>query len=366
MRLQRASAFAMVAAVAAVIGVSALAAPPAAQAAIHIPGVPVGIPNPFDLGLPSPTDLIGKVFEFFFKTFFGIEAKVTQQTVQWLLAAPVYTDGSAYADLNQLRSYLEGAAWALFTLVFTISAVRYYASGFTSAGSYEAVEALTRGGVAAGALALYPQVFGSLAIATNYLTYGITHAPGVGSGLTKVLAGATVSSFTPLGVGTIAAVVAVVIFLLLIVTKVVLATLLALLFVAAPLAIALWPLPETSWLARTVMQSLFGVLLWPVVWALCFSLFAVIGASALSPGGSFGTHLVKPWVSVAALYVSFKAPQLLARQAMLAGLMPSPGAMAARGLFYGRAAMHAGGGGAARGAEGVSGRFGAAATGAGG
>ena len=51
-----------------------------------------GIPNPFDLGLPSPTDLIGKVFEFFFKTFFGIQAKVTQRTVEWLLAAPVYTD----------------------------------------------------------------------------------------------------------------------------------------------------------------------------------------------------------------------------------------------------------------------------------
>src|SRR4051812_5002146 len=338
--------------------VAALAAPAPAEAAIHVPG----IPNPFDLGLPSPTDLIGKVFEFFFKTFFGIEAKITQRTAEWLLAVPVYTDTSAYADLNQLRSNIDAAAWALFALVFTVSAVRYYASGFTSAGSYEAVESLARGGMAAGALAFYPQVFDALAITANYLTYGVIHDPTVGAGLTKLVAGATVSSFTPLGVGTIAAVVAVVIFLLLIVTKIVLATLLALLFVAAPLAIALWPLPETSWLARTVMQSLFGVLLGPVVWALCFSLFAVIGASAFTPAGSFGTQLVKPWVSVAALYVAFKAPQLLARQALLAGLMPSPGGVAARGLFYGRAAMRAGGGGAARGAEGVSGRFGTTAA----
>jgi len=344
------------------IGVGALMAPPAAQAAIHVPGVPVDIPSPFDLGLPGPTDLIGKVLEYVFKTFFGIETKVTQRTVEWLLAAPVYTDTRSYAELNRLRASIEVAGWALFTLVFTVSAVRYYVSGFTSAGSYEAVEALARGGVAAGALVLYPQAFGALAVATNYLTYGITHEPTVGSGLTKLLAGATVSSFTPLGVGTIAAVVAVVIFLLLIVTKVVLATLLALLFVAAPLAIALWPLPETSWLARTVLQSLFGVLLWPVVWALCFSLFAVIGASAFTPAGSFGTQLVKPWVSVAALYVAFKAPQLLARQALLAGLMPSPGAVAVRGLFYGRAAMHAGGDAAPHGAEGVSGRFANAAT----
>jgi hypothetical protein len=130
-----------------------------------------------------------------------------------------------------------------------------------------------------------------------------------------------------------------------------------------PLAIALWPLPETSWLARTVLQSLIGILLWPVVWALCFALFAVIGAEAFSPGGSFGSHIVKPWVSVAALYVAFKAPQLLARQAMFAGLMPSPGAAAARGLMYGRAAL--GAGGAGRGAEGVSGRFASSASGAG-
>lgn len=340
---------------AALIGAAALMSPAPAHA---IPGVP----NPLQLGLPDPGDLIGKVFEFFFQTFFGIEATVTQSAVHWLLAAPVYTDMSAYGDLNELRASIEVAAWALLTLVFTVSAVRFYASGFTSAGSFEAVEALTRGGLAAGGLALYGPVFGSLAIAANSLTYGITHTPLVNSGLTKLLGGATVASFTPLGVGTIAAVVAVVIFVLLIVTKIVLATLLALLFIAAPLAIALWPLPETSWLARTVLQSLVGVLLWPVVWALCFSLFAVLGASALTPEGSFGAQLVKPWVSVAALYVAFKAPQLLARQAMLAGLMPSPSAAAARGLMYGRVAMRAGGGAAGRGAEGVSGRFGATAA----
>lgn len=339
------------------LAISAVAAaPPSADASsINLPGIPVGIPNPLDIGIPGPSELLGKVFEFFFNTFFGIEAKVTRSTVDWMLAAPVYTDQSSYADLNALRENLEVAAWALFTLVFTISAVRYYASGFTSSGSYEAVEALARGGVAAGALALYSQVFGLLAIATNQLTHGITHVPGVGAGLTKVLAGATTAAFTPLGVGTIGAVVAVVIFLMLIVTKIVLATLLALLFVSAPLAIALWPLPETSWLGRTILQSLIGVLLWPVVWALCFALFAVIGGSAITPGGSFGAHLVKPFVSVAALYVAFKAPQLLARQAMLAGLMPSPGGLAARGMFYGRAAMGTSAG--ARGAQGVSGRF---------
>jgi hypothetical protein len=333
-----------------------MSSPPDAQAQIDLtPGF--SIPNPLD-ALPSPGEIVGGVFEFFFKTFFGIEARATRRAVQWLIATPVYTDAGDYGELNQLRSYMTVAGWALFTLVLTVSGVRYYASGFTSGGSYEAIEALARSGLAAGALAIYPEVFGSLSIATNYLTYGITHAPGVEGGLAKLLGAATVGGFSPLGIGTIAAVVAVVLLVLLLITKIVIATLLALLYVAAPLAIALWPLPETSWLARTWLQSLIGVLLWPVVWALCFAIFAVMSASAFTLTGSFGSELVKPWVAVAALFVSFKAPQLLARQAMLAGLTPSVGNTAARALVYGRAAVRAGG------AEGVSGRFGGGAAGA--
>ena len=121
-------------------------------------GLP-GLPNPLDLGVPNPVELIGNVFEYVLETFFGLETKVTQRTVSWLLAAPVYTDQGAYRELNELRGSIEVAAWALFTLVFCVSAVRY-ASGFTSAGSYEAVEALARGGLAAGTMVLYPQAFG--------------------------------------------------------------------------------------------------------------------------------------------------------------------------------------------------------------
>jgi hypothetical protein len=357
MRRQAARAFVIAAAGVALAAVQ-LAAPSQAQAQIDLP-LP-GLPSPVDVGLPGPGDVVEGIFEFFFKTFFGVGAKVTRSVVIWLLATPVYSDAGAYRELNELRSYITVAGWALLTLVFTVAAVRYYASGFTAGGSYEAVEVLTRGGLAAGALAVYPEGFGAVSVIANQLTYGVTHAPGVEPGLTKLMAAATVASFTPLGIGTIAAVVAVVLLVLLLVTKIVLATLLALLYVAAPVAIALWPLPETSWLARTWLQSLLAVLLWPVVWSLCFALFAVMSASAFSLRGSFGDEIVKPWVAVAALFVAFKAPQLLARQAMLAGLTPSLGNTAARAIVYGRAAIRvagtrAGAGGAARAAGGAGG-----------
>ena len=88
---------------------AALASPAPAQAAIASPALPgSGSRTRSTSGCPSPTDLIGKVFEFFFKTFFGIEARVTRRVVEWLLATPVYTDARAYAELNQLRAYIDG------------------------------------------------------------------------------------------------------------------------------------------------------------------------------------------------------------------------------------------------------------------
>jgi hypothetical protein len=333
----------------AAVALLALAAPASAWA---MPSLPDLTPD-----IPGPADLVRAMFEFLLDTFFGVETKVSRRVVEFLVAHPIYSDQARYPELNQLRAYMSAGGWALLTLTITIAALRYWASGFTASGSYEAIQGIVRGGAAAGAMVVYPLVFEWLCVAGNLLTHALLQAPGIREGITKLLSGALVSSFTPLGIGVIASVVAVVVLVLLIVTKIVLASLLALLFVSGGLAIALWPLPETAWVARTWLQVLLAVLLWPVVWALCFALFAVLGRSAFSFKGEFGDELVKPFVTVAALWVAFKAPQLIARQAMLAGLAPSLGGGLARTMVYGRRAASAAAGSAGRGADGVSGRF---------
>lgn len=335
--------------------------------ALLFPASAFALPSPLDLiphpHIPGPADLVKAMFEFLLKTFFGVQAKVTRQVVEFLVAHPIYTDPTRYPQLNQLRTYVDAGGWALLTLTITVASLRYWASGFTASGSYEAVQGMLRGAGACAAMIAYPPVFDWLCLAANMLSHALLTAPGMRQGITKLLAAALVASFAPLGIGAIASVIAVVLLVLLIVSKIVLATVLALLFVSGGLVIALWPLPETAWLARTWLQVLLAVLLWPLVWALCFALFAVLADSAFTLQGRFGDELVKPFVTVAALWVAFKAPQLIARQAMLAGLVPSLGTGLARTLAYGRAA------GVARGAQGVSGRFGggtgAAAEGAG-
>ena len=312
--------------------------------------------------IPGPADIAESVFKFFFKTFFGIEARVTRRVVEFLVAQPVYTNGARYPELAQLRSYITAGSWGVFTLVFTASGLRYWAAGFTQSSSYEALEALGRSIVAAGGLAIFPKLFEYLVVTGNLVTKALVDAPGVQAGITKLLAAALVLNFATLGVGSIASIVAVICLLLLVLTKIVLSTVLAILFVSGGLAIALWPLPETSWLARTWFQSLFAVVLWPIVWTLCFAVFAVVGNSAFNLSGSFGDTLIKPWVAVAALFAAYKAPQLLARQAMMAGVVPSLGRGMSQAAVYGRGARGLAGGGSG-GAAGYSGRH-VGATGA--
>jgi hypothetical protein len=333
-------------------------------ASLIAPAAAVALPLP-DLvpDIPGPADLAREMFEFMLNTFFGIDADVNRRVVAFLVAHPVYSNEARYPELGELRGYVDAGAWALWTLTMAVAALRYWSSGFTASGSYEAIQGLVRGAAAAGAIIAYPLVFEWLSVAGNLFTNALLEAPGVDDGLTKLLAAALVANVAALGIGAIGAAVAVVLVVLLVATKIVIATVLAVLFVSGGLAIALSPLPETAWVARLWLQVLIGVLLWPIVWALCFALFAVMGQSAFSFKGEFGDELVKPFVTVACLWVAFKAPQLIARQAMLAGLAPSLGGGIARTMVYGRQAATAARSSTGRGAEGVSGRFAAGGRG---
>lgn len=308
------------------------------------------------IDLPGPQDVVESMFSWALKTFFGIKVDVGRRAVEFLVAHPAYANAGDYPELNRLRVYNTGGAWGIWALVVLVAALRYWTSGFTASGSYEALQGFVRGAVAAGALIVYPQVFGWATVSTNLLTHAVLTAPGVEAGVTKLLAGALVSNFSPLGLGAIAQVVAVIVLVLLVVTKIVLATLLGLLFVSGGLAIALWPLPETSWIARTWMQTMVAVLLWPVIWSLCFAFFAVMGSATFSLKGSFGKNLIEPWVTVASLWVAHHAPRVFARSALAAGLSPNVGSGVARTVVYGRQATRAGRT-AAGGAAGVSGHL---------
>src|SRR4051794_23321494 len=285
--------------------------------------------NPFDNLLPSVGDLAGKLIEGIFKALFGdLEAKVTLAVVKFLVAHPIVTNHAAYATLNDYRVYVTDGDYGLLGLVFTISAFRYWASGFAGGGAYEALQALARTAGAVAALSVYAFGFEQLLVGGNLMTHALLNFGGIDKGLAKLF----VATKFGLGLSGIAYVLELVAFIALIVTKIALTALLSVLLVAGPLAIAVWPIEELAWIARTWLQVLIAVVLWPVLWSLCFACFAAMGDAAFSTGGSIGDTIIKPFVSVAMLYIAFKVPMAMLRQAQVAGLTPSMGGAGMRGV----------------------------------
>src|SRR5918995_1991333 len=176
---------------------------PAPASALDLPELPDLTPD-----IPGPADLVREMFEFLLQTFFGIKVGVSRRVVDFLVAHPIYSDAARYPELARLRAYVSAGGWAILSLTIAVAALRYWASGFTASGSYEAVQGMVRGAAAAGAMIVYPQVFEGLCVAGNLLTHALLEAPGVEGGLTKLLAAALVVNFATLGVGSIAGVAA--------------------------------------------------------------------------------------------------------------------------------------------------------------
>ncbi len=237
----------------------------------------------------------------------------------------------APAGLEELHTDLVGAGFGLLTLSFAAAALGYWLSSYTSSGAEQAARGFTRTVGAVGLLICSPYIFSAATEAVNQLTYAIIKTPVVANGMDKLFAGTFAAGLLSQGgAWLIAAVVAAVIALVLLVVKITITALLAVLYVLSPLAIGLWPVEQLSWLLRVLVQVAFVALIFPVLWAVCFGVFAV-----LSP--DFSTGLLQPLFGVAALIVAFKLPFALLRIATGAGLMPSPGkamsaAYHARGL----------------------------------
>src|SRR5215210_2056400 len=117
---------------------------PTPAAAVELPELPDLTPD-----IPGPADLVREMFEFLLKTFFGIKVGVTRRVVDFLIAHPVYSDTARYPELARLRAYVSAGGWAILSLTIAVSALRYWASGFTASGSYEAIQGVVRGAAAA-------------------------------------------------------------------------------------------------------------------------------------------------------------------------------------------------------------------------
>ena len=98
--------------------------------------------------------------------------------------------------------------------------------------------------------------------------------------------------------------------------KVLLAGATTLIFVAMPLALALWPLRETAWIAGRLAHVLFVAVATPLIWALIFATAAVMGGSVFGlHGGFWDTILIRPLAVMSMFVLALWAPLMLLRHA---------------------------------------------------
>ncbi|MEA2139879.1 MAG: hypothetical protein QOG56_3029 [Solirubrobacteraceae bacterium] len=288
------------------------------------------VPSPLDL-LPStpsldPAQWAVNGFKSILKYIFGDQVgELGRHLINLLLSVPLLADTAAFPRLNAYRDYVTGGAWGILGLSFVVASLRYWLSSYGGSGAYEALMGFMRSAGAIAILLVFPVVFDQLARGVNAFTSALVVNPIVGDGLGKGMVG--VLSTTPGSGGGIAMLIglaAIVVALILLVIKVIVTALLAVLFVASPLAIALWPIEELSWALRSLAQAMLGLLVFPILWAVCFGTFAVLGTDALFPGnhGDLISSALAPLITLATLVIAFRLPFAILRQAMHAGISP--------------------------------------------
>lgn len=284
-------------------------------------------PNPLDL-LPGgihPTQWAVDGFKAILRYIFGDQlGEVGRHLVNLLLSVPLLTDTAAFPRLNDYRGYVTGGAWGILGLSFVVSSLRYWLSSYGGSGAYEALMGFVRTVGAIAILLVFPIVFDQLARAVNAFTSALVANPIVGNGLGKGLVAVlgTTPGTSGGGIAMLIGLAAIVVALMLLVIKVIVTALLAVLFVLSPLAIALWPIEELSWAMRSLAQAMLGLLVFPILWAVCFGTFAVLNTDALFPGnqGDVITAVLAPLITLAALIIAFRLPFAVLHQATNAGI----------------------------------------------
>jgi hypothetical protein len=244
-----------------------------------------------------------------------------QHLVSFLLAVPDYTSAH-YRALNTYADYVDAIAWGLLGLVLTGSALRYWAAGYSAGSAGDALMALQRTASAAAGLVVLRPGWHFATLGVNKLTWALSTGPGVGEHPDKLFIEAvgfgTPSAPTPAFGGLVLfGMLGCAVWLL--VTKVILSAALAVLYLGAPLAIALSPLEELVAVTGLVSRGVVAILAYPVVWTLCFAAFALLigdgGGGALEP-------TVARLRGLAALLVAIKLPRLILQRGL--GYSPGP------------------------------------------
>jgi hypothetical protein len=274
-----------------------------------------------------PVDTVVEGFVKLLQAIFGgIEARLITAVIKALLAIPNFDNGNVTA----LEKTCVAISAGMLSAVLTLSIVRYYIAGLGDQGSggFEALQALSRLAGAVGLIILWPGIFNTVVQVPKLFTAALLGSGSVQHNVALLFDGALVVGSGAFaidgGVGLIFVIIigliAAATFIALIWMKVLLSVLLMFLYVSTPFTMALWPIPEVSWLFTAAMRTLLVALMVPCVWAILFALSAAINTDVLTwvPTHSIlDTIIVRPLAGITLMILCVTIPRFLVRTAMI-------------------------------------------------
>ena len=252
------------------------------------------------LGFPSVEEVVRKVVDL----VFGALSQAllpdflrdgTVDAINWLIAVPNPANSELWPNVARLEQDMAALGFGLLGLTFVVAAVRYTLAGVT--GGPHPLIALAHAVGATGALVAYHWAFANAVALVNTITHEILVWPVVAQGLgrtVKVLFGGSLLVGSGSVFLSLLALVAIFFAVSLFVMKVAVLMLAAILYVAGPAVIGLYPLPEAARFTRLWLYAAIAVVLVPLGWCVIFATAGALALDVTSFGdlGSQGTASV--------------------------------------------------------------------------
>jgi hypothetical protein len=255
------------------------------------------------------------------QTFGGLAVAASPLLTGTLTQVPDFASQSG--GVVALERSTTAIGFAVAGLVLTLSILRFALAGVSASGGFEGAEGVTRTIVAALAMLAWPWAFHNLAALMNTITNALLNTSSVHVSLIALVGVGGLGAIlfaTHSKIGWIFGIVILgleaLLMIGLLLMKVLLAGATTLIFVAMPLALALWPLRETAWIAGRMAHVLFVAVATPLMWALTFATAAVMGGSVFGlHGGFWDTILIRPLAAMSMFLLALLAPLMLLRHA---------------------------------------------------
>lgn len=304
---------------------------PAAALAAGQHGV-LGVRLPFGLFGISISGILRSIANDLFKVLAGAFLPswlkhAPGDSLRWLIALPDPADAVQWPTMHRLEQDTTSVAVAFLPLTLAVAVARYTASGVTG-GMHHPAESLGRLVGAAVGLLLFPWAFANAVAAVNVTTATLLGFADVADGLQRALA-LMFAGGVAFGVsGPLIALLVIAAILLavgLFIVKVGVLALFAVLFVAGPLTLAGYPIPELHGAWRLWLGLLVAVAMIPIGWCVMFAAAGALSADITHIGtpAAIGTRLVGFFAALLTFVIAFRWPFFLVGMIRSRGLLPT-------------------------------------------